>query len=229
MLVFILFVFVKSLFVYRCVEFKSLHVLDCSSLGISTFPHHARWNWVDVLILKKNNITRVNLTAIMMDFPNIQHINLWYNPFECTEPLRAGVDIISDCPHSTVRLTISAIYTSTIHRGYISVPGSAATRTAQVKTVTPFFSTPSPTNASAFSPTGTDENYIPLVLSILLPAGAVAFIIVSFYAIRRRRRRRPSVYDKLFVLNRVRSHFSIDSLSSDSLNDEVNYSQDSAF
>ena len=101
----------------------------------------------------------------MMDFPNIQHINLRYNPLECTEPLRAAVDIISDCPHSTVRLTISAIYTSTIHRGYISVPDSAATRTAQVKTVTPFFSSPSPTNASASSPTGTDENYIPLVIN----------------------------------------------------------------
>jgi hypothetical protein len=89
-------------------------------------------------------------------------------------------------------------------------------------------STPSPANASTPSQIRTGENHILLVLSILLPAGAAAFVIACFDAILRRRRRRPSVYDELFVLNNVRGHFSIDSLSSDSLDDEINYLQDSA-
>jgi hypothetical protein len=67
------------------------------------------------------------------------------------------------------------------------------------------------------------------VLSILIPAGVTALVIACYYAIRRRMRRRPSVYDELFVLNNVRGHFSIDSLSSDSLDEEINYLQDSAF
>jgi hypothetical protein len=100
-----------------------------------------------------------------------------------------------------------------------------------VKTVTASFAnvlTPSPANASTPSLTRTGENHTLLVLSVPLPAGAVAFVIACFYVIRRRRRR-PSVYDELFVLNNVRGHFSIDSLSSDSLDDEINYLQDSAF
>jgi hypothetical protein len=220
MLVFILFVLVKSLFAYRCIEFESFHILDCSRLGISTFPRHARRNWVEVLDLKRNNITSVNLSAIMTDFPGIRYIDLRYNPLDCTRPLRAGVDIASDCPHSTDKPTASAT-TPVIHREYTSVLSLAAPRTSQVKTVTPSFAsvtTPSPANASTPSPIRTGENHILLVLSILLPAGAAAFVIACFYVIRRRRGH-PSVYDELFVLNSVRGHYSI----------AINYSQDSAF
>ena len=231
MLVFILFVLVKSLFAYQCIELKSFRTLDCSGLGISTFPRYAGWNWVEVLILENNNITYVNLSAIMMDFPRIRYIDLRDNPLDCTKPLRAEVNISSDCLHSTVKPTAAAT-TSFIQRKSTRVPSPAAPRTSQVKTVTAScanVSTPSPANALTPSPSRTGENHTLLVLSVLLPACAVAFVIACFYAIRRRRRRRPSVYDKLFVLNNVCGHFSIDSLSSDSLDDEINYLQDSAF
>jgi hypothetical protein len=225
MLVFIviLFVLVKSLFAYHCIELEGSHILDCSRLGISTFPRYTTQNWVEVLILERNNITLVNLSAIMVD--------LRHNPLDCTRLLRVKIDIASDCSHPTFKPTALAI-TSTTHCGSISVLSPAAPRTSHVKTVTPSsasVSTPSPANISTPSPIGTGENHIPLVLSILLPAGAAVFVIACLYAIRRMRRRRPSVYDKLFVLNNVRGSFSIDSLSSDSLDDEINYLQDSAF
>jgi hypothetical protein len=162
---------------------------------------------------------------------DVRYIDLCDNPLDCTKPLRAEVNISSDCLHSTVKPTAAAT-TLFIQRKSTRVPSPAAPRTSQVKTVTAScanVSTPSPANALTPSPSRTGENHTLLVLSVLLPACAVAFVIACFYAIRRRRRRRPSVYDKLFVLNNVCGHFSIDSLSSDSLDDEINYLQDSAF
>jgi hypothetical protein len=70
------------------------------------------------------------------------------------------------------------------------------------------------------------KNHSLLLLLILVPAGVTA-LIIAFFAIRRRRRRRPSGSDELFVLNSVHSQFSIDSLSSDSLDEEIYYQQDS--
>ena len=216
---------------FQCIELNSFRTLDCSGLGISTFPRYAGWNWVEVLILENNNITYVNLSAIMMDFPRIRYIDLHDNPgLECTIPLCVKVDISNDCPHSTVEPTAMAT-TSFIQRKSISVLSPAEPRTSQVR-ITPSsasISTPSPTNASTPSPTRTGENHTLLVLSILIPTGATAFVIACFYIIRRRMRRRPSVYDKLFVLNNVRGHVSIDSLSSDSLDEEIHYLHDSAF
>ena len=189
MLAFILFVLVKSLFAYRCIELKSFHTLDCLRLGKSTFPRHARRNWVEVLDLKRNNITSVNLSAIMIDFPRIRYIDLRYNPLDCTRPLRAGVNIASDCPHFTSNTVgvgpAASATTPVINRGSTSVPSPAAPRTSQVKTVTPSFasvSTPFPTNASTPSPIRTGRNHT-LVRSILLPAGVAAFVIACFYTI----------------------------------------------
>jgi hypothetical protein len=126
MLVFILFVLVKSSFAYHCIELKSFHTLDCSGLGISTFPRYARRNWFEVLILKRNNITRVNLSTIMLDFPRIRYIDLRDNPLDCTRPLiRVRVDIASDCPHSTVKPTATAT-TPLIQRGSTREPSPAA-------------------------------------------------------------------------------------------------------
>ena len=229
MFVFILFVLVKSSSCNQCIELKSFHILDCSGQGISTFPRYSERNWVEVLVLKDNNITYVNVSAIMMDFPRIQYIDLRDNPLDCTMSLVCvKVNISSDCPHTTVRPTTAVATTSPAQRRTISVLSPAAPQTHQARiTSSPAsVSTLSPANASTPSPTRTGRNHSLLLLLILVPAGAIA-IIIAFFAIRRRMRRRPSVYDQLFVLNNVRSQFSIDSLSSDSMDEEINYMQDS--
>ena len=233
MFVLILFMLVKLSSAYQCIEFKSFRTLDCSGLDISTFPRYAERNWVEVLILENNNLTSVNLSAIMTDFPKIRYIDLRDNPLDCTMPLiRVRVDISSDCPHSTIRPTATAT-TSFIQHKSTNMLSTAAPRTSQTR-ITPSSASvpaPSPANVSTPSPTRTGKNHtLLIVLSILIPAGVTALVIACLYAIRRmRRRRRPSVYDELFVLNNVRGHFSIDSLSSDSLDEEINYLQDSAF
>jgi hypothetical protein len=132
----ILFVLVKSSFAYHCIELEGSHILDCSRLGISTFPRYTRQKWVEVLILERNNFTLVNLSAIMVDFPNIKYIDIRHNPLDCTRLLRVKIDIASDCSHHTFKPTALAI-TSTTHCGSISVLSPAAPRTSHVKTVTP--------------------------------------------------------------------------------------------
>lgn len=178
---FILFVLVKLLFVYHCIESKSSGILDCSRLGISTFPHHARRNWVKFLDLKSNNITHVNLYAIMIDFPNIEHLDLRYNPLECTKPLRARGIHIKRLSSLYKQHSQSQAHTAmAIHHGSTSVLSPAAFRTSQVKIITPSASVSTP------SPTKTGKNHI-LILSILLPVGVITFGLVCFYVILRRR------------------------------------------
>ena len=230
MFVLILFVLVKSSYCNQCAEFKSFHVLDCSGQGISTFPRYSERNWVEVIILNDNNITYVNISIIMVDFPRIQYINLRNNPLDCTMLLVCvKVNISSDCPHTTVRPATTAATNSPAHRRTISVLSPAAPQTHQARiTSSPTsVSTLSPANASTPSPMRPSKNHSLLLLLLLVPAGVTAFIIIAFFAIRRRRRRRPSGSAELLVLNSVHSQFSIDSLSSDSLDEEIYYQQDS--
>lgn len=229
MFVFILFVLVKSSSCNQCIELKSFHILDCSGQGISTFPRYVERSWVEVLILRNNNLTNVNLLAIMTDFPRIRYIDLRDNPLDCTRSLVCvKVNISSDCPHNTVNTTTAAATTSPAQRRTISVLSPAVSQTSQTR-ITPSSSgvpAPSPTNAPAPSPMRPGKNHSLLLLLLLVPAGVTA-LIIAFFAIRRRRRRRPSGSAELFVLNNVHSQFSIDSLSSDSLDEEIYYQQDS--
>ena len=161
MLVLILFALVKLSFAYPCIEHKSLGLLDCSRLDISIFPLHARRNWVKFLDLKRNNISSVNLSEIVTDFPNIERLDLRYNPLKCTKPFHASVYILSDCPHSNNTATTSVVY-----HGSISVSSPAASQASQVKT---------------------GKNHI-LVLAVLLPIGIIALGIVCLYFVQTRRR-----------------------------------------
>ena len=228
MFVFILFVLVKLSSCNQCIELKSLRILDCSGQSISTFPRYQERSWVEVLVLRNNRITYVNLTAIMMDFPGIRYIDLRGNPFDCTLLLKCERVNISSDPHTTVNPTTAAATTSFTQRRTISVLSPAVSQTSQARITSSPASvlSLSPTNASTPSPTRTGRNHSLLLLLILVPAGATA-IVIAFYTIRRRIKRRPTVYDELFVLNNVRSQFSVDSLSSDSLDEEINYLQDS--
>ena len=174
MFVLVLFVLVKPSSAYHCAEFRSHHYLDCSRLGISTFPRYGKQIWVEVLDLKRNNISFVNLSAIMADFPNISRIDIRYNPLYCTRLLRVRVHIASDCPRTTDKSTAPAI-TSPTHRESIFVLSSTAPKTSLVKIITPSTaSVPTP------SPIGTGRNHILLLLLILLPVGATALAIACF-------------------------------------------------
>ena len=46
-----------------------------------------------------NRCSVVYTVQIMVDFPNIEQLDLPYNPFKCTGPLHAGLYVLSDCPH----------------------------------------------------------------------------------------------------------------------------------
>ena len=79
-----------------CQEQRKINVLDCSGLHLVLVPHFKQPQiWVRSLDLRQNDIVSVNFLSLVLDFPNLQRLDLRQNPYDC-----ASVDfseVRSDC------------------------------------------------------------------------------------------------------------------------------------
>ena len=79
-----------------CREQRRINLLDCSGLQLVFVPHFKQPQiWVRALDLRRNDIVSVNFSSLLVDFPNLQRLDLRQNPYDC-----ASLDFIevrSDC------------------------------------------------------------------------------------------------------------------------------------
>ena len=69
-----------------CKEVRTLHLVDCSGLGVSKLPKFSgRLKWVVTVNLRRNLITDIRERELLSVFPGVVLVDLRGNPINCKE------------------------------------------------------------------------------------------------------------------------------------------------
>ena len=68
----------------KCTERRSINLLDCSGLHLTSLPRFRQPKiWVESLDLKRNAIVYLNFSSLTIRFPNLRRLDVRENPFDC--------------------------------------------------------------------------------------------------------------------------------------------------
>jgi hypothetical protein len=95
-----------------CHEWRFVGFLDCRGLALKTIKGLWRTGgeWVMEIDFSHNRLVGLNITKLLLYFPNLQHIDVWDNPaLDCRTVLDFGIDITSDCKFISYMLAFAQV------------------------------------------------------------------------------------------------------------------------